>query len=260
MSLGTVSDFFDVADDFGADLLADLQEIIQLGSEEMPRSQQIDLGPSEIGEPCLRKLAYKMMGEPPVLDHTDPLAALFGTGFHYLFSGFVERANARLGRVRWVTEQKVKPRPGGGSAGTMDLFDLDTLTVIDLKCPGSTKFAEYTRHGPPLVYKRQVHIYGLGFWRTFGVMPRRVAIFWVGRASSLAKSKLWIEPFDPTIADSTFERYDNLALALDGLEVEKYPERYALIPIEPSDACRYCEYFSPDPRSPIQCKGDLKDE
>lgn len=236
-------------------LLSDLRDIIRLGNEEMPRGQQKDLGPSEIGDPCARKLAFKIMDAPACNTHRDPLAALMGTAFHSWFAWAVDRANTRLGRIRWVSEQRVTPRPGGGSAGTCDLFDLDTLTVIDLKCPGPTRFSHYVKHGPSLTYRRQVHIYGYGYWRTFGLMPARVAIYWVGRASTLERSQLWWEPFDPAIAEDTFTRYDNLALTLDGLDIERHPERFALIPAEPSDDCGFCDWWSPKPGSPYQCPG-----
>lgn len=260
MSVST-AEFFDVDDDNGEDLLADLKEMVYLGAKELPRSQQADLGPSEVGVPCNRQLAYHMMDAPECRTYDDPLAALFGTGMHHLMDGFAHAANRRLGRIRWIPEQKVQCRPGGLS-GTADLFDLDTLTVIDHKCPRATRFKKYTsvKHGPPLMYRRQVQIYGTGYERTFGIRPKRVGIFWLPQAGALEDARIWVNPYDPSIAEDTFARYDNLALVLHDLDIEHHPQRFELIPASPGPDCGFCDYHSANPAGPFQCLGNSKEE
>lgn len=108
-----------------------LRDMIRHGSRVMPRSQQKALGPSEVGHPCPRKLAYGLMDEPGEPGFSDPLPSLIGTAFHSWLEWAAPQHNELLGRERWLPETKVTVREG--LSGTCDLFDTDTGTVIDHK-------------------------------------------------------------------------------------------------------------------------------
>lgn len=254
MTSADEADFLDDADADGAVLLADLKEMIFLGAQEMPRNQQKHLGPSEIDD-CDRRLVLGMLEIPHCNPDYDPLKSLFGTGMHGLMEGFAHAANKRLGRIRFVAERRVSARPVSSLSGTSDLLDLDTLTVVDYKCPAPTAFKKYIEKGPSSKYRRQLHIYGYGYWRTFGVKPKRVAIYWIPQGGTVSASKLWCEPFDASIAEAEFERMDNLALIAYDLDLEHHPERVTVIPATPDDGCMFCPYFSNNPQNGHQCGG-----
>lgn len=231
----------------------DLKAMIRDGSDDMPRNQQVALGPSEVGTPCLRQLAYGLLHEEECNPDWDPLAALRGTAFHEWMKWAADRANERLGRVRWLAEKKVGP-PGPGRRGTCDLYDLDTHSVIDHKCPGPTRFKHYTTHGPSLQYETQTLIYGYG-WEELGLPVEHVGIYWINLVSTVDKTKLWWRPYDRALAEKAFARVDSTIAMCDELRVDEHPERYELIPTTPTDDCRFCNWWTPNPQGPYQCGG-----
>lgn len=236
-------------------LLKDLKDVIRKGSKDMPRSKQKLLGPSEIGNPCPRALAFKTMGVPGCNFESDPLAALFGTAFHTWFEWALNRANERLGRVRWISEKRVGTRV----PGTCDLYDIDTKTVVDLKCPGPTRFARYLKKGPSQEYKIQRQIYGFGY-EELGIPVEYVGNFFVPRAGQLSKAQLFMEPYDRNIAIDAMDRYDSIIGLCSDLDLENHPENYNLIPVVPSDDCSFCDYWTPNPQGPLECSGEQQEE
>ncbi|MEO7078800.1 MAG: hypothetical protein ABIY38_07895 [Rhodococcus sp. (in: high G+C Gram-positive bacteria)] len=231
----------------------DLKQLVLTGYHAIPRHLQVALGPSETGATCHRQLAYSMMHEPECNGESDPLASLFGTAMHTQLEGFAVKDNERLGFERWIPETKVVVRPG--LSGHSDLYDTVTHTVVDYKCPGPTRFKYYVTNGPSGVYRKQFHQYGYGF-ENAGYQVDNVAMFLLPRAGTLRKAHLWMEPYDRQIALDVLKNLDNITLTMDALEVETKPERYQLIPITPSDDCRFCPFFAPNPVGPYQCKGN----
>lgn len=250
----------DIRDGPAHDIAQALRDMIIHGSKSMPRSQQQALGPSEVGHPCARKLAYGLMSEPGEGGYDDPLASLIGTAFHSWLEWAAEQDNLRLGRQRWLTERKVEVRPG--LSGTADLFDTDTGTVIDHKCPGKSRFDHYTRHGPSNVYRAQAHLYGAGYVR-LGFDVKNVAIHLIPRASAqLRSTHVWMEPYNQQLVDEILGRIDNVTLLIEALDLEHNPQNYKLIPIAPDEDCRLCSWWSPnpDPANPFHCAGGAAQE
>lgn len=106
-----------------------------------PRSLQTAIGPSEIGTPCDRKIAYKLLRHP---ERPQPPAWLptIGTGVHsWLEDAFDQGAYRELlasggDQERWLTETRVTVGyiPGMGFLeGSCDLYDRYTGTVVDHK-------------------------------------------------------------------------------------------------------------------------------
>lgn len=235
----------------GDPLLDDLKQLIIDGSNSQDRSQQRDLGPSEVGHPCMRKLALGLMHAPKVNSYDDPLPSVVGTGAHAQLEEFARRANTALGRTRWLPETRVKIREG--LAGTCDLVDLDTATVIDWKFPGTTKMHEYSTKGPSEVYRRQAHLYGRGM-RNIGIPIERVGICFMPRGGQMKNAHLWTEPYSDDIVDETLTRIDTAILLLVDLDIDNHPERWSMIPATP-DGCWVCPFFQRTPTSPTQCPG-----
>ncbi|UVD41017.1 Cas4 family endonuclease [Mycobacterium phage Nanz197] len=259
---------------FNADLLADLKGVFKRAWAQHGRSLQRALGPSEIGHPCPRRLASAMLELPRINPEGDPLPAWLGTAGHTKFEDAVNLDNERIidqwlkdrqqrctvlrGVAggddpqyvgRWFTERRVTVR--GGLSGTCDLYDTWTDTVIDLKFPGASRFAEYKKFGPvdkAPEYRVQAHAYGRGY-QNEGFPVKRVAIWFIPRGGTLAASFVWSEPYNNGIIDGALVNLDNILVALDELQVDKYPERIALVPKVPSN-CMFCPFFSPSAGRP----------
>lgn len=231
--------------------LDELKALIIDGAASHGRSQQRALGPSEVGHPCLRKLAYGLMGVPKCNSYSDPLPSVVGTGAHAQVEEFARKANERLGRTRWLPETRVTVRPG--LAGTCDLVDLDTTTVIDWKFPGTSRMHHYRTHGPSEVYRRQAHLYGRGM-RNLGLPITDVGICFLPRGGELKNAYLWTEPYSDAVVAETLSRIDAVTLMLDDFDIDHHPENYQRIPATP-DGCFVCPYHRSTPSGPYECNG-----
>lgn len=232
-------------------LHADLMAMIRARHHATPRHQQIALGPSAIGHPCMRKLAYGLMNAPTCNPYDDPLPSIIGTASHTWMESAATLANTELHRDRWLTEQKVEVAPGLN--GHADLYDCDTATVIDYKFPGKNRFDTYRRK-MSVVYRAQGHLYGKGFVRA-GYPVKRIAICMLPRGGSLASMHLWTEDYRPEVADAVLARRTAVIAMLNDFDIESHPERYEWFAKSPLD-CLFCPYFSPKPDGPYQCQGD----
>ena len=247
-------EFLDVAGSDDVQLKDDLLGAIRAFENDRPRSKQVHLGPSEIGEPCDRKLALKLIGAAEVNASTDKWAASIGTAVHSMLELCMRHANDKLGRVRFITEQRVVATNGQGGTGSVDCFDLDTGTVIDWKVPGPTRLAHYKKHGPSLVYQRQVQVYGEGYAQ-LGFDVKKVGILFLPRVGVLAGSYLWREPFDPAVAEDVFARRDGLLALVEALRLDLVLDNVQHIQPSPGPDCNFCPFYSPKPKTPVQCAG-----
>jgi hypothetical protein len=221
-------------------LVADLQALIRDAASGAARSLQRAPGPSEIGDPCLRRLAYKLVGPAPTNTTIDPLPSTDGTAFHEWVAPAVTRYNTQHGRIRFISEQRVEIRTG--LRGTLDVYDADTRTVIDWKRPGATNFKKYKADGPGEQYRQQVHLYGMGLTR-LELPVERVAIAFLPRGGLLSGLHLWQEPYDPGTAQAALDRYDQLLCVIHDLDLESHPENWPLIPKTPAH-CAWCPWWS----------------
>jgi PD-(D/E)XK nuclease superfamily len=231
---------------------ADLIRMIRRADMIRPRSMQSVIGPSQVGVPCDRSLAYQANPQKP--DSTprggntlnaspwagDPIAAIVGTALHSWLEqaaatdNIVERTVApeRI-HPRWITEQVVRiPMPNGENlTGSADLYDTWTGTLIDWKTVGVTSLNKVRSEGDiSAQYRTQVHLYGLGFAHTIGRAPDRVAIAFLPRNGPLRDTQFYVEDWDEALALRAVAR---LVSVLD--------TDYRDQPAQPSDAaCRWC--------------------
>lgn len=246
----TTAEFFDATVPVVEPLWTDIAGMIRRKSAANPRHLQVELGPSEIGHPCMRKMALGLMQVPRCNPEYDPLPSIFGVAMHTWLQGAAEYDNERLGRRRWITETKVEVTPS--LSGTADLYDCDTDTVVDYKNLGYTSFAAKVKNTGP-TYKHQVFLYGKGFAR-LGYPVKRVAIAILPRTGTLTKMHLDIYDYDEAVADAVLARRDTVMLMLDDFTPDTNPERYQWFPTTPSE-CVWCQWWSPNPRNPMQCDG-----
>lgn len=233
------------------DLLDDLKALIVDGAKEDDRSQQTDIGPSEVGHPCLRHLTYKMLGAPRCNEYSDPLPSVVGTGAHSRFEIFAHRANKRLGRTRWLPEFKVTVRQG--LSGTCDLVDLDTMTAVDHKLPGTSRMATYTSKGPSPIYRTQAHLYGRGL-RNAGIPIERVAIAFWPRGGQIKNAHLWDETYSDQVVDDALARLDMATTLIWDLDLGEKPDSISTVPATTGE-CFLCPWHARTPLTPYECNG-----
>uniref|UniRef100_A0AAU8GQA2 Cas4 exonuclease n=1 Tax=Mycobacterium phage Pharb TaxID=3136626 RepID=A0AAU8GQA2_9VIRU len=270
---------------FSADLLRDLKGVFKRAWSQHPRSQQRALGPSEVGHPCARRLVTTMLELPRINPEGDPLPAWLGTAGHAKFEDAVAMDNDRIVDEwlrdreqrctvlrsvteadeptyvgRWFSERRVQV--AGGLAGTCDLFDTWTGTVIDLKFPGATAFQKYKKAkeannlgevAPE--YRVQAHCYGRGY-ENEGFDVKNVAIWFIPRGGMLSSSFVWAEPYEAQIVADVVTKMQDIALVLNDLDIEAHPDRLAMVPKHPHN-CMFCPFFvtKPDAERAWACEG-----
>lgn len=229
-------------DGVAGQLATDVIDTVKHAARRAPRSLQAAVGPSELGTPCTRRLAYKVLDWParPNQD-SDPWASVIGTSVHaWMAAAFLEE-NRQLGEERYLIERHVMLP--GNIPGSCDLYDRATQTVTDWKITGLDRLKTYRRDGPGQQYRWQAHCYGLGL-QLAGEQPRHVAICFLPRGGRVDGLHVWSEPYDPAIAVQAIRRYQATRQALWTLDPEKHPDRWAMFPT--ADAyCSYCPFHLP---------------
>lgn len=247
----TLDAFFQEAIEAPRDpLREDLVAMVRQRYAATPRHQQVELGPSDVSHPCMRRMAMAMMQVPRCNPEYDPLPSILGTAAHTWMESAARLDNERLGRERWLIETRLEV--AAGLSGSCDLYDTDTDTVIDHKFLGYTSFTAYVKDIGPQ-YKSQVMLYGRGF-RRLGRNVRRVAVAIFPRSGTLTNAHLWSADYDDNHAARVLTRREQAICLLDDLQVEIYPERYQWIPATPY-SCIWCPFWRPEPDGPLQCRG-----
>lgn len=249
----TLADFFSVENPVQEPLWLDLEAMIKHKYSNTPRHLQVELGPSEVAHPCMRKMAFATMQTPRCNPEYDPLPSITGTAMHTWLEDAARMANEALGRERWLIETRVTVT--AGLSGSSDLFDTDSGTVVDWKNPGQTSFLAQVKQVDE-TYRGQLHLYGRGF-QNAGHVVKEVAIALLPRAGTLSKMHLWHEPYDDDRAQRILDRREATLCMINDLDVDVYPNRYQWIPASPGH-CSFCEFWNPNANAsnPFQCKGD----
>ena len=230
------------------DLREDLIQAALSSEWSKPRSVQTMVGPSQVGNPCDRSLAYDVAVEqgrvleycPELLTNSrpgsDPWRAIVGTAVH----AWLDLAT---GGSRWLRGVAVEaslfdgdrePLPLSVVRGHIDLYDTETYTMVDHKVLGRTSTARLLRDGPPPKYRVQGHLYAAGLVR-LGLRVDQVAIAAWPRDGLIRDLYLWEEPFDPARAGSALLR---LAQIREDVRAGNAKDGFSAEPS--SSTCRYC--------------------
>lgn len=243
--------------------MTEISQVVMAAARGAERSQQVAVGPSEIGVACERRLAMGLLGAPKPNDSRDEWTSSVGTACHtwmeQAFRADNERRQAQGLPARWLIEATVEIRTG--LTGHTDLFDLETMTVIDHKFPGVTSIRKYRKQGHPgQQYRWQAHLYGMG-WANMGVPVEHVQLVCYPRSGLLRDAWTWSEPYDPQVAATALARVDTL---LAGMNVSEHLGRLGdfLDTLDrDTEHCSWCGYFNAYATDPTEgCRGAFYDE
>lgn len=206
-------------------------------SANMARSQQAEVGWSEIGQDCTAALWHQLHGSPVTNKDTHVLAALRGTGTHALIEQAF-RAEDPDGK-RYLTETEIN---ADGVLGHCDLYDQVEHVVEDHKTMERDEVVSIRNHGVPRKYRWQVHGYARGM-ELAGYTPRtvRITAYSIDGSDDIA---VWQEPYDPAVVEEALAHRDRIA----AMETPPRPQK---------DALGWCVKFCPfyDPSGEVGCPG-----
>lgn len=222
---------------------ADLTEIILWADKTSERSRQANIGPSELGTLCDRRIAYRLAGIPPVNRGFDPWPAIVGTAVHAWLEKAVNRYQEAHGLDEWRTEVAV--HPDDIVSGHLDLYNARYQAAIDHKTAGADMMKQLHRGAlPPPGYVTQVQLYGYGL-RLMGFDVQRVALVFYPRAGWIKDIYVWSGPYDPEVAAEAIDRPYRIGRRLIELEEANQQNPWNLIDAAPDKTCAWCPWFSP---------------
>jgi hypothetical protein len=223
-------------------ITTDVIGTVKAAARRAPRSLQIAVGPSQLGTPCTRRLAYQILDwDPKPNSDADPWASVIGTSVHAWMAAAYEEENRQLGHQRYLIEQRVWLP--GGITGSSDLYDRETGVNNDWKVTSLDNLKKYRRDGPGPQYRIQAHLYALGM-QLAGEKPEHVAITFLPRGGRIDGLWVWTEPYIPQVAVDALRRYQDTCTAIGMLIPDTAPERWAMFPT--ADAhCLWCPWHLP---------------
>lgn len=219
----------------------ELFEVIRWGIDGHPRSAQTRIGPSEMGCPCARRLAYKLAGVQPVNSRQGAWRPTVGTAVHAWLEKTFVASNRKLGETRWLLEHRVEVGQIGEQTidGSCDLYDRITATVVDWKACGPDALKRYKANGPGDQYRTQAHLYGYG-WTRRGMPVDTVAICFLPSNGELGDAHFWHEPYQEAVALEALARVGAIADLVAAVGVA------AVTVLPTADAyCGYCDWYLP---------------
>lgn len=224
---------------------SEIRRVVRESAERAPRSQQIHLGPSEIGHLCHRQVAGKLAGLPRTNHVVDPWPSVVGTAVHAWLEQAFRSDNDRAGRIRWVPETRVTPIDG--HSGTGDLYDAAEQAVDDHKVLGESSMAKVrSAAGPPRHYVVQLLLYAQGF-RRLGLPVARVALLAYPRTGpSLDGLYVWERPHTAADVELLAEVETELAYRKRWAEaIRAGVADLRDVPADTADECHFCPFYRP---------------
>ena len=241
-------------DPFSVMLKQQLTEIIWWYDGENPRSKQQAIGPSEIGEPCDRRIGYRLADIEPINTRADPWAGIVGTALHSWLEKAVSSWCVAKGTDEWHTETTLFLNEF--IEGHADLYNAKHLAVIDWKSASKDVIRTAQLHGPSVGYMIQTHLYGYMFEQA-GKKVERVALVFLPRAGWLSDMYVWSAPYERSVAENALNRLYGIAQQVVDLDVLTESHRWELVDHHPGKGCGYCPWYVPrrDPERPADATG-----
>lgn len=234
-------------------LKAELLHFIADAIDNHPRSQQKQIGPSELGTPCARRIGYKLLDVEPSNPRKAAWKPTVGTAVHAWLEQAIGRQNER-GIERFYLEERVTVGQVGGVdiSGSCDLYDRVTATVIDWKIVGEAALRRYRKNqSPGGQYRAQAHLYGRGF-TSLDLPVDTVAVMFLPQNGDLSDAYFWHEPYDEQIALDALNKANGVAALTAGFG----PNALQALPTAEA-YCTYCPWFRPGSTDVTEgCPGD----
>jgi hypothetical protein len=232
------------------ELANEITNIITEASRYSPRSQQVYIGPSEVGQECVRRLAYKLLDwEKANESGGGSWAANVGTAIH----SFLEEIFSKYPE-KYEVEQKVQIR--ANLSGTVDLYDIEKGYVLDWKTTSPAGVKAKRSEGATSQQVTQVQLYGYGKAQQ-GVKVNKVGLIFLPTGGQITDMHIELFDYDENAALSALARLDSVYELLSTIDVEENPQMWPLIPATPSRMCMYCPYYRPFSTDlSVACNGD----
>jgi hypothetical protein len=236
------------------ELANEITNIITEASRYSPRSQQVYIGPSEVGQECVRRLAYKLLDwEKANESGGGSWAANVGTAIH----SFLEEIFSKYPE-KYEVEQKVQIR--ANLSGTVDLYDIEKGYVLDWKTTSPAGVKAKRSEGATSQQITQVQLYGYGKAQQ-GVQVNKVGLIFLPTGGQITDMHIELFDYDENAALSALARLDSVYELLSTVDVEENPQMWPLIPATPSRMCMYCPYYRPFSTDlSIACNGDTGEQ
>lgn len=232
-----------------ASMLADrIKTVVNHRSANAPRSLQRTIGLSEVGDPCTRKIGYKILDWKKTNPASDPWASISGTAIHaWLADAFSAQPD------RYLVEHPVTVTDSLG--GTCDLFDMQTGMVIDHKCVGQTSMKSRKRDGMTTTQRVQINLYGYGMER-LGYEVKKVALAFYPLGGRLDGLYTIVEDYNKDLALKAINRVEAAQALIWQTDPENNPSAWTLLDPVPSYGCIYCPWYLPGSTDPSKgCAG-----
>lgn len=227
-------------DPFSVMLKQKLTDIIISYDNENPRSKQQAIGPSEIGDPCDRRIGYRLANIPEVNTRFDPWAGIVGTALHSWLEKAVSVWCQEHGSSDWHTETTLILNEF--VEGHADLYNSQYQAVIDWKSASQDVLRRAELHGPSEGYMVQTHLYGYMFEQA-GFPVSRVALVFLPRAGRLSDMYVWSTTYDRSVAENALNRMYGIAQQVVDLDILNESHRWEQVEATPGKGCGYCPWF-----------------
>lgn len=221
-------------------LKQEIMEMVLWAERSSDRSKQLAIGPSEVGDPCDRRVAYKIAGTKEINIWRDPWPAIVGTAIHQWLEKSVNRYQDHHNTYDWLTELGVSPDQL--VEGHSDVYNRLTQSVVDWKTAGVDAMRKY-RKEVPQGYRAQIQLYGLGHENAGRPVKDCVLVF-LPRSGWLGDMFIHREPYDRATAEAALTRLYAIGDKLLDLDIEANPHRFQNIEATPGDSCVWCPLFN----------------
>lgn len=236
-------DELDEGDPFATMLKTKLIDVILWAERQNARGHQVQVGPSELGTPCDRRLGYRAAEVPPCNTDMDPWPSIAGTAIHsWLEQSFAAYNDSHVSPADWMTESTLSLAPD--ILAHSDLYNVEHQAVIDWKTAGPDVMKKYRRDGAPVGHQIQTHLYGYGFTQT-GLPVKKVCLAVLPRAGWLKDMYVWCADYDESIAVGAINRLYQIATQVVELDTLTHSHRWEQIEATPSNDCAWCPWYNP---------------
>ena len=215
-----------------------LVDILHAKENSRPRSNQVQIGPSELGG-CRRKVYYRLHDQHETNTNEMKLAAIMGTAIHSAIEQAIAMADPD--GKKYVVEQEVEY---GDMKAHIDLWIPETGDVVDWKTVKKTNLSYF----PSTQQRWQVQVYGYLLDKSGKGKPVNVNLVAIARDGDERDIKVHSEPYDPAIAEEALRWLAEVKTATEAPAPER-DESYCKF---------YCKYY--DASGEIGCVGLKKKE